>query len=360
MSYAIITGADGYIGSTVCERLLERTELQLLACVRAHDEQELARKRAALAQRFGSGFARVQVVPLDLRREDVQLPPEAQAAQLFIHAAALTNFDVEREDALAVNVRGTARACRLARGCKQLRRFTFISTLYSSGLRGGDILEQPFDAQPAFANHYEWSKWTAESLLMREHADLPWQIARVGTVLCHDESGAVRQLNVAHKIWRLLYLGLLPVVPGDPETRLHLVSGAFAADAICQLAQRAAVGQIAHVCSNIEGGLDLQSFVDGAFDYFQTQPSFRKRRILKPLFTTEESFYALANTAGMFSRDALRDVAKLMRPFVKQAFVQKKVQARALANLALTPPSLPALVPKCCAHLCHSTWAATS
>ena len=70
MTYAIITGADGYLGSTICQRLLEQTDHELLACVRASDEHELAHKRALLAARFARGFSRVRLVPLDLRRED--------------------------------------------------------------------------------------------------------------------------------------------------------------------------------------------------------------------------------------------------------------------------------------------------
>jgi nucleoside-diphosphate-sugar epimerase len=354
---SLITGADGYLGRKLLRRLLDTTDDEVVAGVRAKSTDELASKRQQLLATFAGDSRRILVRAFNVTEAET---PELDlgAVRTIFHAAALTSFGVSRADAQEVNVLGTARVVALARRCSKLERLVLLSTLYSSGLRAGTIPETAFDDSAGFANEYEWSKWSAEQVIALEGNALPWQVHRIGTVLCDDDSGRVEQFNVAHKIWRLLHAGLLPIVPGRPATALPIVTGALAARASCELAERGENHSYAHVCFPSELSLPLESYVDVAYDAFLQDPDFRRRRVLRPLFTDELSFYRLSETAGMFSRDSLGTVAALVRPFAKQLFVPKHIETPTLARLgAPLPVDVRQLVGLACAHLVREHWA---
>lgn len=351
----LITGADGYVGRSVAREILTTTDDRVLALVRAEDADELERKRRFLEAELGAPGARLDCRAVSLPSCEGFDGLERQQVRHIVHSAAVTQFNVARSVAEAVNVEGTRATIAFARSCPRLERFALVSTIYSSGLRAGEIRERYYDDTCGFANHYEWSKWAAESLLHEASHELPWQIHRLATVLTDDESGRVVQFNVVHKMWRLLHSGLLPLLPGAPETALYFVTGKFAARAIPQLMREAGSGTTFHLCNSGDAALSAKQLLELVCAAFAKDPAFARRRVLRPLFADEAAFDRLADTAAMFSREALGAVIGLMRPFAKQLFVPKLLRTDVTCAIVdAFRPNWTALIENTCEHLLTS------
>jgi thioester reductase-like protein len=353
----LITGAGGYLGQRIADKLLAETDQSLVLWARAGAV-------AGVAERFRRHGERVVVRGGDLGDAAPFATVDAQGIATILHAAAVTRFDVTADIAAAVNVAGTQKLLAFAERCPALETFAYVSSLYSAGLASGDVLEEARPEPPAFANEYERSKWQAEALVLAGARPFRRQILRVATVLCDDTSGAVTQHNVVHRLLKLLYSGLLPIVPGNPGTPVYLVTGELVAAATLALLGRGADGAIFHLAPAAASACTLQELLDWSHAAFCRTDSFLRRRVLKPLFADAPTFDYLAATASMFSAD-IGPVISVVRPFAKQLFVKKQVHNdrlvaawpayRAAATREL--PELLDLINKTCDWLVSSAWA---
>lgn len=321
----LITGAGGYLGSLVAERY------------RAAGEEVVPHGRSTGDLAGNEPFAGVDPGPITH----------------IVHSAALTRFDVAREDARAVNVEGTRKVLAFAARCPRLESVGLVSTVYATGLRAGPIEERLYDDGPGFANSYEWSKWEAERLVAS--SELPWRILRVATVVADDDSGRVTQHNAFHETLKLWFHGLLPLVPGEGATPLYLVTGDFVSSAIVSLMEDGAgVYHLAHArnCSLVE----MLDVVARAFDEVD---SFRRRRVLPPLLGDREAFDLLASGVEAFGGGLVRQSLQSVVPFARQLFVAKDVDnARLRAALGdhYQAPDPAEVVRRACRHLVATKW----
>jgi thioester reductase-like protein len=347
----LITGAGGYLGQRIAEQLLAATDQSLVLWVRAGAV-------AAVAERFRRHGERVVVRGGDLAQATPFAQVEAQPIATIIHAAAVTRFDVAAETAEQVNVAGTQKLLTFAERCPNLETFAYVSSIYSAGLAAGEIYETPRPEPPAFANEYERSKWQAEALVLAGARPFRRQILRVATVLCDDASGAVTQHNVVHRLLKLLYSGLLPIVPGNPATPVYLVTGELVAAATVALVGHGPDGAIFHLAPAAASACTLQELLDCSHAAFCRTDSFLRRRVLKPLFADAPTFDYLAATASLFSAD-IGPVISVVRPFAKQLFVKKQVHNDRLVAAwpAYRAAATHALIDKTCDWLASSAWA---
>jgi nucleoside-diphosphate-sugar epimerase len=348
----VITGADGYVGQLLTRVVLQQTSEPVVALLRARDADELESKRSRLLQRLEPFADRVECRVARLPDASDLLEIDTKSVRLVLHAAAITEFGVSREQARAVNVDGTRAVLELARRCPRLERVVLLSTVYSSGLRAGEIAERIYGDDAGFANHYEWSKWAAEALLEREFGDLPWQVQRLATVLCEDEGGRVVQLNVLHKMWRLLHAGLLPLVAGSPLTPLYFVSGGYLATVCPKLWSSGGSRSVFHLCNSGSDAISAGRLLDLAHAAFGRDAEFARRRVLKPLFTDAQAFERLADAATSFSQGTLGSIVGALRPFAQQMFVTKSLSTDHTTELVEAfRPKWDELVPAVCEHL---------
>jgi nucleoside-diphosphate-sugar epimerase len=315
MNVTLISGADGHVGKALASWLLEHSDHDLLLFVRGEKREKLG----ALAD-----DARCRIVQGDLRDAEPFSEIEGDQVTGILHCAAVTNFAVDKKTAREVNVEGTEKLIGFAESCPRLRRFGFASSLYAAGLRDGELAEAACDNTAPFANHYEWSKWNAEALI-RDADKLPWQIYRVATILGEDASGVVVQQNVIHNTLRLLYYGLLSVIPGDPNTRVYMVSTEFTANAIGRLFLDAADDQTFHISDAGDDAVTLGELADTAYASFLRDARFAKQGILKPLFCDHESFETLVQGIGQFG-GAVSQALDSIAPFAAQLYCDKDVQ----------------------------------
>jgi nucleoside-diphosphate-sugar epimerase len=318
----LVTGADGYVGRLVTGRLLEETAAALVLAVRAGGPEELRCKRDRLG--VDPGSARVRVVPADLRSPEPFQDVEPASISRIVHTAAVTRFNIERPVAEAVNVEGTRKVVDFARRCSNLRLLLALSSVYSAGRLVGPLDEVPHD-EPGFVNYYEWSKWAAERTLLDAAGDVPVAIARLGTLIADDDSGAVVQHNAFHMTFRLLYYGLLSVIPGDADTPLYLLTGALAAAATVHLLLHDDSAGIYHVCPERAEVPTIGRLLDEVLDVFDESPDYRARRLLRPLLCNQAAFDGLVAAASTIGDGPLRQAVTAVSPFAEQLFLAKEV-----------------------------------
>jgi nucleoside-diphosphate-sugar epimerase len=328
----LITGASGYLGSLLARRYAD------------------------------AGW---KVIGLNRRTADLSDPDpfasvpdsQRQAVTAIVHAGAVTRFDVEEDLAQKVNVEGTEKVLALARACPRLESFGLVSTIYATGLRAGTVAEELYDDGPGFANAYERSKWQSEQAVAACGDDLPWRVVRVATVIADDDSGRVTQHNAFHETLKLWFHGLLPLVPGNPDTPLYLVTGDFVTDSIVTLMEPERRG-VFHVAHDAAHSLTLARAVDVVSEAFEAVDAFRRRRVLRPLLGDEESFDLLTSGVGAFGGGMVRQALQSVVPFARQLFVVKELDTSRLRHAlpSYQPPDPAELVRRTCEHLVATRW----
>jgi nucleoside-diphosphate-sugar epimerase len=325
----LLTGADGYLGRATARALLAERDDRLLLAVRPGPDG-FAAKRDRLWHALGEPAAgRVTIVPADLREDGALDGLDPEPVTQVVHAAAVTRFNAGREEAETVNLRGTAQAAAFAARCPRLQRFTLLSTLYTAGRHTGEVYEKRHD-EAGFANNYEWSKWAAEDLLWEEHGDLPCSVLRLPTVIADDDSGRVVQQNAFHNTLKLYYYGLLSLVPGDRGTPLNFGTARFTVAAIMQLLDPAVPEGVYHACPGPEAVADLGTMTDTVFGRYERDEGYRRRKLLRPIYCDQDSFYDLIDASYSMRGGPIYDAMLSVAPFARQLYLPKTFRNDAL------------------------------
>ncbi|WNC73458.1 SDR family oxidoreductase [Thalassotalea psychrophila] len=354
----LITGADGYLGHAIATYLLANSNMQLCLWVKASSVQSIAVKKQRLASLLED--SRCKFVYGDLTDEKVFSDINPTVITHIIHSAAVTNFAVEKNDAYQVNVLGTRKLLKFAQRCNSLKCISLISTLYAAGLDTQVIDELPIQPTPQFANHYEWSKYNAEVLLIEEFTSLPWQIVRVATIVADNELGEVNQYNVFHQTLRLLFYGLLAVMPGEESTKVYLTTRDQSAQLCGQLLLNESRGFF-HSSIDDDHALALGTLIDEVYSQFNLYDEFVKKRILKPRFASWFAFKKLIDGTQSLG-SILGQALTVMAPFSQQLYANKVVKnerTRASSNVSVNF-SVKKILPKVCSYLIENKWGRTT
>ena len=172
MTY-FVTGATGFIGRHLVERLLER-EGDVYVLVREGSRERLD----ALIERWGQP-ERIKPVVGDLREPRLGLTDE-QVQELrgridhFFHLAAIYDMTASDEANETLNVEGTRNAVELANalGAGHLHH---VSSVAAAGEFKGFFREDMFDEGQRLPSAYHRTKFESEKLV-REQASVPWRV----------------------------------------------------------------------------------------------------------------------------------------------------------------------------------------
>lgn len=356
MAKILLTGATGYIGKKLLEQLLAERSETLLIPVRATSSEELEKRKAELLKGVATNnHARVEVLQSDLANLVENLQAHRSEISMIIHNAAKTAFNVDEATANSVNRDGSLTLLKFASDCPKLENFTYVSTLYASGMAAGEIKEE-FFSSPVFANHYERSKWEVEEAIRTQFSHLPWRIARVATVISDSKNGVVIQHNAIHNTLKLFYYGLISLLPGRAETPIHLVDGEFTAKSLATVINKGQSQKIYHVCYDQAASIPLGRFIDIAFEEFNKDETFKSRRLLKPLFADEKSFDTLVTNMKGFGGSVLNQGLASISPFGRQLFVKKEVRNDGLQALLgnYQTPAMEEFVRNTCQYLAQT------
>ena len=354
----LITGAGGYLGGHLAAQLLNVTDGPLILWVHAASAAELAQKSSALHARLGPLANAAQVRGGDLCSPEPFAEVDPAEVGSIVHCAAVTRFNVERELAQRVNVDGAVKLYEFASRCENLERLALASSIYACGLSEGNIGEEAISEEPRFSNHYEWSKWTSERRLQEDFSTLPWMVLRFATVIAETARGKVCQYNAFHNTLKLLFYGLISLVPGDRESPLYFVTADFAVDAARAILERGEPGGVYHICHSAHESMTLGGLIDSAYARFSLDADFRERRILKPLFCDQTTFGLLADGVGSFGGDVVREGLGSIVPFAPQLFSRKSFDNQRMKKTldVYAAPDASELVCNTCDYLTGTRW----
>ncbi|MFN8164199.1 MAG: SDR family oxidoreductase [Solirubrobacterales bacterium] len=249
MSY-FVTGATGFIGRNLVERLLQR-EGTIYALVRAGSRGRLEELRTG----WGADGARVVPVAGDLTQPGLGVAEEDLVAmrgeiEHFFHLAAIYDITARADVQEIANVEGTRHAIELA-GALEAGCFHQISSIAAAGLYRGVWREDMFDeAERLDNNPYFRTKHESERLV-REDCPRPWRVYRPGIVVGDSRTGEIDKIDGPYYFFKALQRARrvlpawLPTV-GIEGGEINIVPVDYVA---------AAIDHIAH-----EPGLDGRAF----------------------------------------------------------------------------------------------------
>lgn len=243
----LIIGATGFIGTLVTELILEQTDFSVIVLVRGRDlfnaKQRLERIWWDLPNLACEIGRRIVVI-----RGDIILPKLGLSDSCFyeltgsvgyiIHLAADIKLTKSLDELCRTNVTGVKNSLEFAKEVHRLHglnRFSYVSTAYVAGGRKGIVSEDDLTDQYGFSNHYELSKFKAESLVKTAGKDIPISIFRPGMVIGDSKSGVIKTFNTIYFPLRLYLRGKLRFLPVNPSMKVNLVPCDYVAEAIVKL-----------------------------------------------------------------------------------------------------------------------------
>jgi thioester reductase-like protein len=253
----LLTGATGFLGMEVLQRLVEEHDRDVIALVRAGDEREAnARLDGVLRRLYATpppAYDRVRALPADLVRDGLGLSAAHRRdvlarTSVIVHCAASIRFDLPLEEALSINVSGAERILDLGdeldrRG--RLEQVVHVSTAYVSGRHDGPFAETDLDLGQRFRNTYEQSKLEAERRIRARQ--LPVLVARPSIIVGESTSGWTPAFNVIYWPLQAFARGLINSVPADPDGIVDIVPVDYVAGAVAALTNFSAQSDTLHL-----------------------------------------------------------------------------------------------------------------
>lgn len=143
-----------------------------------------------------------------------------------LHAAEWGQLSAERQTLARVNVEGTRGVLELAADCRNLERFTHVSTAFVAGDRVGVVAEDELAAGQQFRNAWEETRFEAELLVRRAMSELPCTVLRPGIVIGDSRTGEIDRFEGPYAIAILLAASPVAVpvpLPNDGVAPLNVV-----------------------------------------------------------------------------------------------------------------------------------------
>jgi NAD(P)-dependent dehydrogenase (short-subunit alcohol dehydrogenase family) len=230
MNY-FVTGATGFIGKFLLERLLAREDAKIYLLVR----ESSADKFRALQERYGAAGKRLHMVAGDITTPGLISGADFKKLQGKIdhvfHLAAVYDMNMSDEQGDKINNEGTRNLVNFVNDLGGKVRLHHASSI---AVAGGDFIgrytEDMFDEGQTTDHPYFRTKFQSEAIV-RNEAKVPFRIYRPGAVVGHSVTGEMDKIDgpyyffktiqkISHSVPKWLPLlgiegGKVPLAPVD-------------------------------------------------------------------------------------------------------------------------------------------------
>ncbi len=291
---ALVTGAYGFMGQTLCHRLADAGWQ-----VRGTDLQEAADGSLETEN--------IEFVPADLTQPET-LEPAVKNVDTVFHTAALFSYSshIPWERFEKINVDGTRNLLNALSGTS-IDRFIHWSTVGVYGAPDHDKLPVTEDHPKNPESNYDRSKWLQEQLIQEHHDEhgLPSVVLRPAPVYGPGNTYGIAQL------WFAIAKGYLQVFPAYCDYNLPLVHADDVIESSLYLAEHGEPGTAYNVIDNQNYELrDVVTFVAACVDSHIYQlpvgnRTYRSLNAFRRFVPWLERRYRAKDKEPPFERDAL-------------------------------------------------------
>ena len=198
-----VTGATGFIGRNLVERLLER-EGTIYVLVREGSRGRLEELR----NRWGAPEDRIVPIVGDLSQRRLGVSDEDLArldgeVEHFFHLAAIYDMTADASSQHTANIEGTRHAVGLSDAIGA-GHFHHVSSIAAAGLYPGvwreDMFEEAvkLDTFPYFRTKHE------SEAVVRNESQRPWRIYRPGIVVGDSQTGEIDKVDGPYYFFKLI------------------------------------------------------------------------------------------------------------------------------------------------------------
>ena len=136
------------------------------------------------------------------------------------------------------------------------------------------------------------------------------------------------------------------------------MAGDFVSDSIYAIAQSDQLQTIFHVAHAKQESAQLGQLLDTAFAVFEEDETFKRRRVLKPLYADIDSFNVLAQTMTSLGQGVMSQALSSVAPFAQQLFIDKDIHNDNLRSVSpgyRAPDPIP-FIRNTCQYLVDTKW----
>ena len=317
-----ITGATGFLGSYVTERLLANTDKKLSLLTRAKNREEGIQKLwrgLSLhmdAERFYEILPRIQIVSGDLTKDKLGIAPSVyqeliEQTESVLHIAASLN----RKSAKAClnhNLRGTLSVVKLARAIQDdhgLRRFSHVSTVAVAGYRDRETVleDEAVDWERSDYDPYGRTKKFCEHMVRELLPEVQRTYFRPSTVMGDSRFAETSQFDMVRAF---CVLADMPVIPFRGDGRVDIVNADWVGDAIATLHEKP---DVAHEIYHLSAG-EASSTAEEIATAMAASSGRRIPRFVAPL---QRPFgFTMNSLASLRSKNTAAYVGSLFKVFL--------------------------------------------
>lgn len=201
MSY-FITGATGFVGRHLLEKLFARTG-QLYLLVRSGSKTKLK----DMLEDMDAPMKRIEMITGDLTKANLGVSKKNRdrlsgQVKHFYHLAAIYDMSAGLEEQMSANVDGTSHAVKLAAEVKA-KCFHHVSSIAAAGMYPGVFREDMFDEAEELDHPYFKTKHDSEAVV-RNSCEVPFRIYRPAMVLGHSETGEMDKIDGPYYFFKLI------------------------------------------------------------------------------------------------------------------------------------------------------------
>ncbi len=270
MTTYFVTGATGFIGRNLVERLLERGDVDVHVLVREGSQERLD----ALIERWDAQ-GRVHPVVGDLAQPKLGVKKgwitkhKGKIDHVF-HLAAIYDMTAEEERNEVLNVGGTRNLVALVNEL-QPKVLHHTSSVAAAGSFKGLFREDMFDEGQKLPSAYHRTKFESERIV-REESKVPWRVYRPAVVIGDSRTGEMDKVDGPYYFFKAIQRArdLLPQwfpLAGPEVGDTNLVPVDYVADAMDAIAHKDGLdGQAFHLAASrsVQSGAALNEFAKAA------------------------------------------------------------------------------------------------